>query len=87
MKEKMYSVIQQIFLQYVDGVNKDGVFATIDGQQYNIKIVAKKTPVLFNGQVAAIPTIQNAPSVDVPTLTQEDLTQIENLFVGLIDYV
>ena len=42
MRDKMYSVIKSVFLKYVDGENKDGVFVTIDGQQYSIKITAKK---------------------------------------------
>lgn len=86
MKQQMYNLIQKIFLQYVDGINKDGVFATIDGQQYNIKIVAKKSPVLFEGmELPEVPS--KAPSLDIQNVTEEQKQEIENIFAELIDYV
>lgn len=41
IKEKIYNDITALFNK-VDGQNKDGIFVTIDGQQYNIKVTAKK---------------------------------------------
>ena len=47
IKEKIYNDITALFNK-VDGQNKDGIFVTIDGQQYNIKVTAKKNPIIFD---------------------------------------
>lgn len=46
-KDLMYKTIAKLFATHLDGENKDGIFITIDGQQYNIKITAKKVAVDF----------------------------------------
>ena len=47
-KDLMYKTIAKLFETHLDGENKDGLFITIDGQQYNIKITAKKAAVNFS---------------------------------------
>lgn len=85
MRDKMYSVIKSIFLKYVDGENKDGVFVTIDGQQYSIKITAKKNITRFIGENKKQNNL--LPSLDATDITQEEIEKIKNLFEEVIDYV
>lgn len=85
MRDKMYSVIKSVFLKYVDGENKDGVFVTIDGQQYSIKITAKKNITRFIGENKKQNNL--LPSLDATDITQEEIEKIKNLFEEVIDYV
>lgn len=85
MKSEMYMAIKGIFSDYFDGENKEGVFVTIDGQQYSIKITAKKSPVYFNGQNAT--ENRAAPSLETSLLSEEDRLQIINIFEGSVDHV
>ena len=85
MKEQMYEVINTVFKEFVDGQNKDGVFLTIDDQQYNIKIVAKKKPVVFEGQSEFVQT--KAPSIRIIDWDEEKQRMVEELFEGAIDNV
>ena len=70
IKDEIYTNITQT-LGKLDGINKDGIYITIDGKQYNIKVTEKKKPVMFEGMettiaitmskaevLSAIPTIQ-----------------------------
>lgn len=73
IKDEIYTNITQT-LGKLDGINKDGIYITIDGKQYNIKVTEKKKPVLFEGMetatatttmskaevLSAIPTIQSS---------------------------
>ena len=72
IKDEIYTNITQT-LGKLDGINKDGIYITIDGKQYNIKVTEKKKPVIFEGMettttvsiskaevLSAIPTIQSS---------------------------
>lgn len=85
MKDEMYAVINKIFDEFVVGQNKDGVYVVVDGQQYNIKIVAKKKPVLFEGQSEFVQT--DAPAIKIIDWNEEKQKIVEELFKGLIDDV
>ncbi len=52
-KVELYAAIQKNFDKF-DGINKDGLYITIDGIQYNIKITAKKKPIQFEGMLKEI---------------------------------
>lgn len=84
MKDEMYAVINKVFGEFVDGRNKDGVFITVDEQQYNIKIVAKKKPVLFGDEPEII---EIPPHTNVIKLTDEMIEEIKTMFEGLVDDV
>jgi len=84
-KDLMYKTIAKLFETHLDGENKDGVFITIDGQQYNIKITAKKTPVEFGEKADYIKT--EAPAI--LNIDWDELLQkaIIDMFGEAVDYV
>jgi hypothetical protein len=86
MKDKLYSMLAKMFSKYVDGQNKDGIFFTIDGQQYNLKIVAKKTPVDFGqGKTSCVKTAAPA-TIDI-TWNELIRKEIIDIFGEEINYV
>lgn len=72
MKDYLYSKIADLFDE-IDGQNKDGLFITIGGQQFNIKITAKKTPVTFEDN-------NDFPKVKKIDTTADEIEVIKNLF-------
>lgn len=84
-KDRMYETIAKLFENHLDGGNKDGLFISINGQQYNIKIVAKKVPVEFGEKTDYIKT--EAPAIlniDWNELLQQ---AVINMFGEAVDYV
>ena len=84
-KDRMYETIAKLFENHLDGGNKDGLFITLNGQQYNVKIVAKKTPVEFGEKVDCIKT--EAPAI--LNIDWDELSQqaVINMFGEAVDYV
>lgn len=84
-KDRMYETIAKLFEKHLDGGNKDGLFITINGQQYNVKIVAKKTPVEFGEKADYIKT--EAPAI--LNIDWDELSQqaVINMFGEAVDYV
>lgn len=64
IKDEIYTNITQT-LGKLDGINKDGIYITIDGKQYNIKVTEKKKPVLFEGMEIATETIVSISKAEV----------------------
>jgi hypothetical protein len=84
-KDLMYKTIAKLFETHLDGENKDGLFITIDGQQYNIKITAKKAPIEFGEKTDYIKT--EAPAI--LNIDWDELLQkaIIDMFGEAVDYV
>lgn len=77
MKEKLYADIKELF-QEIDGENKDGVFVTLEGQQYQIKIVAKRSPVTFNGDIPNVKKIESIKKTDfIEKVKQAEVAPID----------
>lgn len=64
IKDEMYTNITQT-LGKLDGINKDGIYITIDGKQYNIKVTEKKKPVIFEGMETATETTISMSKAEV----------------------
>ena len=84
IKEKIYNDITALFNK-VDGQNKDGIFVTIDGQQYNIKVTAKKNPVIFNANIENNKINKNHSETYVQLeleqfLSDQEKQEIKNIF-------
>lgn len=86
MREQLYDQIKEMLGDY-DGQNKDGVFVTYEGQQYSIKVVAKKKITLFDGQPAvetgAVSSTQMSDfikKVEQTSVSMVDMATIIDLF-------
>lgn len=96
MKQQLYDQIETM-LGKVDGVNKDGIFSTIDGKQYHIKIVEKRKPVEFDGVVREtkvdpvkkdLVNFNDAAFIaEVAKIESENEDEIIGMFEGRVDDV
>ena len=78
MREQLYDQIKEMLGDY-DGQNKDGVFVTYDGQQYSIKVVAKKKITTFDGQPEV--KTEAAPSIKM----SDFIKKVEQTSVSMVD--
>ena len=78
MKPELYATIEAS-LGNIDGVNKDGIYLTIDGTQYNIKVTTKMKPLQFEGmpEQVQLPTKKELmQQIGEMKITPEDRTLI-----------
>jgi len=86
IKEQIYADLVKT-LGEIDGQNKEGIFFTIDGQQYNLKLTAKKKPIIFSDSLVVSTDSNLSIDLNDIEITAEDLEKIEKIFQGEIDYV